>query len=713
MKRITALILAAVMSVGMAVSAAAATFSDINNVPWAGAEEYINSVADLGLMVGDTDSSGNKVFRAKDRVTYCEAMQLAYSVLKETGGLKTTEDTTDKWKSAMQEANIPTWAYTAVSYGLESGVVSANDIKIFMKSATENREATRENVAVIFGKAIRHISEANASATLSFSDKDSVSATSVPYVDLLARLNIFVGDENNNFNPKNYINRAEMAVIVSKSYNTVKELKSEQQQSEQSVTPTVESVSGTVILTDNGSTEKTIAVSDADGKVTTYTVSASTPVISLDGEPKTYEDISIGDKVTVAVSSGIVVSVIINEDSVEEKEENKTNILEGYLDNITSKAITFNTEDGEQARYEFSGNPRITLNGGVITKDDLYEYVIDRNVIYVTVTLDSSGLVESLTAKFSDIEGELTNFKDGKAYIKFVYADKSKNVTVDIGSGCEIYLDAEKISETKAEKLFTAEEKESYYAVAAINNLNKATKIEIFRDTYTNGTLVAISSSDITMKSSFGREMEYELDDDAELTLNGAEASYRDIRNALKEADIIVTLEFDEDDVVTKVTAQAKTVKGELKGADDKRIVIVDEEGGRMVFGLDRDMECEFDGDEVTYSKFKSLYKDAESAVIATAEINDDGDVIKIVAQSSSDSEGVVISISSSEIVFEDIAGVEHKYKIEPAMIGYLNGERLGRAASALDYAKEDGATVKVTFSSRGYVNRIYVTLES
>lgn len=710
MKRFTALTLAAVMSVSMAASVSAASFSDINNVPWEGAKEYINSVADLGLMVGETDSSGNKVFRAKDRITYCEAMQLAYSVLKGTDGLKTTENTTEKWKSTMQEANIPEWAYTAVSYGLESGVVSANDIKIFIKSDGKSREATRENVAVIFGKALRHISEPNTSATLTFGDKSEISNTSVPYIDLLARLNILVGDENGNFNPKNYINRAEMAVIASKSYNKVKELKAAEP--EPSVTPAVGSTYGTVILTDNGSTEKTIAVSDKDGKVSTYAINASTPVIALDGETKTYEDISIGDKVTVAVSGGIVVSVIINEDNTEEEDEKKSDVLEGYLNNITSKAIALDTEDGEQARYEFSGNPRITLNGGVITKDDLYEYVIDRNVIYVTVTLDSAGKVEALTAKFSDIEGELTNFKDGKAYIKFTYADKSKNVTVNIGSGCEIYLDSEKISETKAEKLFTADEKESYYAVACINNLNKATKVEIFRDTYTNGTLVSISSSDITMKSGFGREMEYELDDDTELILNGAEASYKDIKNALKEADIIVELEFDDDNIVTKVTAQAKSVRGELKGADDKKIVIVDENGGRMVFGLDRDMECEFDGDEVNYSKFKSLYKDAEGAVIASAEIDDEGNVVKVSAQSSSDSEGVVTSITSSQIIFEDIAGVEHKYKIEPAMIGYLNGEKLGRASSAIDYAKEDGATVKVTFSSRGYVNRIYVTLE-
>ena len=145
MKKYTALLMAAVMSASMASNALAASFSDINDVPWSGAEQYINKAADLGIMVGDKDSTGKQVFRAKDRVTYCEAMQIAYSVLKETNSLETTVDTTAKWTGVMQSANIPTWAYTSVAYGLESGIVSENDIKIFMKGPGENRYSARRS----------------------------------------------------------------------------------------------------------------------------------------------------------------------------------------------------------------------------------------------------------------------------------------------------------------------------------------------------------------------------------------------------------------------------------------------------------------------------------------------------------------------------------------------------------------------------------------
>ena len=62
-------------------AALAANFADINQVPWSGAVTYINKVADAGLMVGDTNTAGQKVFRPRDTVTYCEVTQLAYKLL--------------------------------------------------------------------------------------------------------------------------------------------------------------------------------------------------------------------------------------------------------------------------------------------------------------------------------------------------------------------------------------------------------------------------------------------------------------------------------------------------------------------------------------------------------------------------------------------------------------------------------------------------------
>ena len=708
MKRFLSLSLALIMSLGMAVNTFAANFSDINNVPWEGAKQYINDVADKGIMVGDTDSSGKKVFRAKDRVTYCEAMQLAYSVLKMTDGLKTTADTSVKWSSTMQEANIPTWAFPAVSYGLESGVVSANDIKIFMKGAGVNRDATRENVAVIFGKALSHIAVIDKSAKLSFNDSSQITSTSVPYIELLARLNIFMGDEKQNFNPKNYINRAEMAVIVSKTYDKVGEIKKDAP----AIAPEsgVLSINGTVILTDDGTTSKNIAVSNTDtGVITTYTVNENTPVIALDGEGKSYEDISLGDEIIITTSNGIVVSIVMKEDKIEEKKETETSAYKGYLNNISEYVVVFDAENGNQERYEMASNPRVTLNGGMTTISDLYDYVIDRNIIYVEVSVNAQGYAEDISAKFPDIEGELVNVKNDMVYVEFNYAGKTKTVKLEITNGCELYLDDEKISESKLERMFEEDEAKGLYAYVKVDKFNEAEEVEIFHDTYSQGDLVSISSGDIVIMSKFEKEFEYEFADEAEFYLNGGKSTYKKIRNALKEGDVIVTLEFDEDDLVSKVSAQSTSISGKLKSADHKRIVIIDDDNTRISVPVDRNIETEYNGKDVSLAQFVENVEDAEFDIVAKAKLDKNGNVIFVEAVEGSDSEGVIVEIGSTEITIEDVAGLQYSYKIEPAVKYYYNDDEIHDFSMMLEYARDKDSTIKLTFSSRGFVNRIYI----
>ena len=160
----------------------------------------------------------------------------------------------------------------------------------------------------------------------------------------------------------------------------------------------------------------------------------------------------------------------MEEDEDEDKNKNKSDALEGYLNNITSTAVTFDTEDGDQMRYEFTSNPRLTLNGNPVSYRDIYEYVVDRSLIYVELTLDDNGDVSAMTAEFCDVEGELTNVSDGKVYVKTTVGGGSKTTRIPMTSGCQIYLDGEKISESKAEKLFEGEKEGDLYAVVAVTD---------------------------------------------------------------------------------------------------------------------------------------------------------------------------------------------------------------------------------------------------
>ena len=64
-KNFIALAMAAVCFAGTASvpAFAASKFADINDVPWAGAEQYINQAADLGLMAGYTGKKQCNILR--------------------------------------------------------------------------------------------------------------------------------------------------------------------------------------------------------------------------------------------------------------------------------------------------------------------------------------------------------------------------------------------------------------------------------------------------------------------------------------------------------------------------------------------------------------------------------------------------------------------------------------------------------------------------
>lgn len=705
MKRFIALAVTAIMTIGSAITVSAATFYDINDVPWEGAKEYISSVSDLGLMVGDTDSSGRKVFRANDRITYCEAMQLVYSILKNAGAAENTSDTVSKWKSVLQKAYIPQWAYTCVAYGLENGILSENDATIFMKGEGVSRDATRENVSVIFGKAIDHLSAVNSSAVLTFNDKDKVAATSVPYIELLSRLGIIVGDAGGNFNPRNYINRAEMAVMASKTYYKAKELK----EAEDAKKTEVQTFSGTVVLTDDASSSKTIAVSaNETGTVSTFIINSTVPVLNSESAAKTYSDISIGDIITVSSMNGIVVSVVINVDNASAAQEEKA--LTGYMNNITNTAIAFDTEDGEQERYELASNIRYYLNGNQVSRDDLYEYTIGRNVMKVEVKLNTNGYVEEVDAELCDVIGTVSSITEDAVYINFEYAGKSKKIKCMPASTCDYYFEGEKTSDSKLIDLL---EDNKLYAVADINTFGKATRIDFYYDTYKTGILEGISSTDITFTTKYGKTVEYEFDDDAEFMLNGDEAGYKDIKNKFADSEIFVAIELNDDELVTKVDAKELSIKGTLNVADTGKIVVTEDDDTRISLTVDSGIECSFNGEGVSYSQMKKLASEEENTMLVEVEMDEkDYTVIKMTVISGKDNEGTVISFSGSEIIFVNSVGIEYTYKVEPAAIGYIDGEYVAALTNVRNAALEDGSTIKVTFSSRGYVNRIYVITE-
>ena len=184
MKRFLTLATTAALVLGSTNAVAfGSTFADINTVPWPGAATFIDEAASLGLMSGYTEN-GKKYCKPRNKVTYCEATQLMYSIMKTYYKQDVTNETITKWKPIMDAYKIPSWAYNAVAYALDKGILVTNDLTKFMKGNTQ-QNANREDVGVIFGKALGKVYTVDMDAKLTFKDAGSISKASVPYLDLL------------------------------------------------------------------------------------------------------------------------------------------------------------------------------------------------------------------------------------------------------------------------------------------------------------------------------------------------------------------------------------------------------------------------------------------------------------------------------------------------------------------------------------------------
>ena len=349
--------LAAVFAATIAVSglgstsAYASVFSDINTVPWPEAAQYIDEAYNLGLMAGYVEN-GQRYCKPNNNVTYCEAVQLMYAIMSSYTGTSVSSSVVTKWTSTMVSANIPSWAYNAVAYALENSILSTKDISIFMASSSTQNNARREDIAVIFGKALSKVYGLSSSPTLTYADKSQIASTSVPYVELLNRLNIMVGDANNKFNPKVNINKAEMSVIVTKTYNALKS------GGGSTTNPgTVVQYAGKITEITSSGSGYSVSVS-VNGSTKKFTANATTSVTGADGKSSSVAKLSTGDSV-VAVCKGDVASTII----VMSEGEESTTSKSGTINNITEDEIVLKTSGGNKTYDIEDSDITVTIDG--------------------------------------------------------------------------------------------------------------------------------------------------------------------------------------------------------------------------------------------------------------------------------------------------------------------------------------------------------------
>lgn len=672
---------------------AATTFVDINTVTWSGFKPFLNQAAELGLMSG-YEENGKRYCKPRNNVTYCEAVQLMYSIMKAYTKQDVNDATVTKWKPVISAYNIPTWAYKATAYGLENSILTTAELN---KLQGGTKAANREDVGVIFGKAMDTVKgyDVKSGATLGYADKDAISATAVPYLELLYRVNLMVGDSDNKFNPKKNITRAEMAVLSVKSYNKLVENKgteTNRKTATGTVTDCKTMQNGDIFLTMTAS-GSSLSLFGVKGKVTA----------KYNGQTIALSDIKTGDTVKVTYEGQYMSSITVtySKNGIKQTTEKKYE-----LKDITDSKIT--VKDGStEKKFYLDDDVEIRLDGKKSTVSKLSRALEDTSYD-VTLTLDKDEYVLKVVAVVNannPTDGTVTDVEDDEITIK----SGKKEYTYTLASDVEVTYNGNTMKFSKFQRNY---DDSNFVVSLKLDKNNRVSEIKItsMEDDY-NGTLTFLNSKRIEFTAG-SKTYQYNLSDDVTVRIDGKKSSVSALRESYRDGKAYtVSVDTNRDDEVTEILAVSKfssNNKGKLSKISKRELTIVAKEKD-YTYSLADDVDVTINGKSRDVSDLIDSYKDYSFNV--TLGFDKNGDVREITAEMADVKEGHLRDlVEDKRTITVTAAGLNIKMDLASSVTVKLGGESISltKLNSELDYAYGDSQIyVELGYNGSGEVKTI------
>lgn len=641
MKKYAVTALAAAVCLTVSATGYGAVFSDVgSSLKWA--ESYINSVYESGLMVGDYNDYGARIFRGNENITYSEAAQLVYSMTVKSGfATDVTELGIDRYSMEMANEGIDEWAKKPVAFCMEKGIISSYELTKFKENG-QNVKISREDMCVMFGKALALSYSVSSGTSLSFNDTWNISAAAKPYVELLNKLGIISGDENNNFNPKANITRAETAVIASKTYEVMK----------QKIVTNPESgytqTSGTVVSVYESNGTYVLRLTTSDG-VAGFVLTDATPVYNNASSNVGPSGLGLGDSVTVYSSGASIARVVITKDIVTDPGNVNmpqfTNQIKdkGELISAGEYKIGLIDKRGDKVYYTVARDAKITLNGRDATLRQLSDRVKGDAYVEVTVELNSSTqeaeVVTAVEQKYtSDTEGKIRNINKRSISIE----SGSKSYSYDMADSVSVKYNGSSSSLSALVSAFDDLTGSKYIDVElTLNSDDEVTKIVAESSTYDpdaddkeySGSISDLDKDEIKVGSK-----KYDLSSSVRVDIVVGDDDIDDIDDLVElyeggdaEIKVDVTVKNNE---VTRIEGYVSEVEGDLEYmtvSNDRYPrgkMGIDVSGyGQITFNFDEDTRISIDGtdyDDININSLKNLVnRDGVSNV--KVKFDDDG----------------------------------------------------------------------------------------
>ena len=578
-KHTVALALAAMLAC-QPLSVYAATFADMNQAPWAGAEASINKAASLGLVVGET-RNGKTYFRPRDSVSLSESCQLAYKLLIQTGKAKADDSVTQKWTPIMNAYGIQSWAYPAVSYCLENGILATSNLSGFMKNGS-NLPATREQAATILGRALtKGVSSYTANeTTTTFLDNSSISTEAKPYVALLKRVGVVNGDDSNKFNPKQTLNRTETAVLVTNLYGVL----------EKATTPTTPTTPANPTISTQKGTVATMTnfYVNLKDSAAYYMLASGGTTITLNGSSATMSDVvklyKAGTSIDVTLTLDSNLHITKLEATYKETKKTKGSLTKVRY-NKTDKEGSITIDKDSTYSFTDKDDVDIRIDKKSYSLKELYDLFTkaedDKTTIEVEVTLDNKGNLTKITGSTKEsssdsIKGKVSKVNydksDKTGYIQLknkttkYYIDDTDDVTVKIDNKTKDYKDLYNLyddGDSTITVTLTLNKKDYVTKITATTSDSDSKD-----DADGNVASVTYKESKDTGTVKIGSKT-YDIDDVDDVDISITDGSdkiktWEDFYNAYKDKKTMNVSATVKNDEVTKITGKVTQAKGEL-----------------------------------------------------------------------------------------------------------------------------------------------------
>ncbi len=484
MKRKLTLFLSAVMAASsLPMTAYAANFKDIDDQPWAASA--INSAADRGLVSG----IGDNKYGGRNNVTYPQAMQMIYNALMKSGNSGIDAVTAYNYMQMLDTYQVPKWSQVAVAYGLENNLITMADVATDFAGGT--KAATREDVAAIFGKALafKYDVDGKAQSAQEFVDYWSISSELTPLVDLLKRLEIVSGDDTNRFNPKANINRAEMAVMLNKTFDVLAE--------------GIGSTGEIVDFQNNDGDFFYIEVKwDDNGRTQGFHAQPDgVKAFDANGNAMALSRLSKGDEVRLVHNGDMLFEVHVTDGVTAQEKYDIT----GYITNYKEHTITVENENtGETDKYNIASDCYIYVEG-VLTKRAELEQILKDNYklhayagLVVEVnrekTKDETGKnqweyvtdVLELHITFHEdlvINGKVDDLNENR--VRFKPTGSSNNRDISFATDCKFYING---SKADLDELIELADDTTTYVNVTVNEKGDATEVYLSEDAFEEST---------------------------------------------------------------------------------------------------------------------------------------------------------------------------------------------------------------------------------